>query len=49
MDERMVDLTVGLMSFDILVAILGGGDSDDDNEGEEDKAGRNCGKSREEL
>ena len=39
MDNRMVDLTVGLMSFDILVAILGAGDSNNNNEGEENQAG----------
>lgn len=39
MDDRMVDLTVGLMSFDILVPILGGSDSNNNNEGEEDQAG----------
>lgn len=45
----IVDASVGLMTFNVFVTILGCGDDEDDDDGENDEAGADSAELREEL
>jgi hypothetical protein len=45
----VVDGSVGLMSLDVFVSVLGSGDGEDSEKGEDDETGRDGGEFGEEL
>ena len=48
-DLRVVDLSIRLMPFDVFIAVLYGGESEDDDKGQDNETGTDCREAGDEL